>query len=131
MFLEYNSLGIDPRFKIFLFRMTESSDSAADIVYSFSYKQDYGWLVRVYIDHQFPCKSDMKILERFSHKQRCDFAKYIMKNFKDEKYLSLTENDLINSFARYLSTIFKRGIQIYWIKCPIDTVVIITSLDTE
>ena len=100
-----------------------------DFVYSFSYKLDFGWEVQVNVDHIFHQETDLMILNRFPLKQRKTFANYVMQRYREEKFTALSTEDLINPFAKCLDTLFENGTQIYWIKCPNNTVLIFFGLD--
>ena len=99
--------------------------------YGFSYELDFGWEVQVNVDHLFERKKDLEILGRFPIKQRKAFANHVMERYKEEKYRNIKQKDLINPFALSLTTIFRHGIQIYWIKCPNNTVLIFSGLEPD
>ena len=109
----------------------EGSNALDDILYEFRFEIGYGWPVKVSIDHPFEKKADLEIFKRYSFKQQRKFANFIFEHFKAEKFHLLEKRDLINPFAKQLSRIFTEGIEIYWIRCPRNTVLIIMGTDKE
>ena len=97
--------------------------------YNFSYKLDFGWEVQVNVDHLFNRESDLTTLSKFPLKQRKKFANHVMQSYREEKFTVLKAEDLINPFAKCIDTLLGNGIQIYWIKCPNNTVLIFFGLD--
>ena len=114
----------------FYFRM-ENLGIPNDIFYEFKFTIGYGWPVKVSINHPFEKKSDLKIFKKYSFRQQKKFANFIFEHFKAEKFHLLEKRDLINPFAKQLSQIFSDGIEVYWIRCPRNTVLIIMGMDED
>ena len=101
-------------------------------VYDYTFEMDYGKQIKVVIDHPFDEISDLESISRFPHVQRRQFAKHILATYPTaEKYQCLETTDILNPFARKLTRIFAKGLQIYWTKRPRDILLIITENDSS
>ena len=100
-----------------------------DFIYDYQFALDFGWKVKVTIDYQFKDLSDLETISRFPHGQRRKFARHILDKYSAETFHPLTSADIINPFAARVARLFNNELQVYWMRRPTDTALIITGLD--
>ena len=96
--------------------------------YSYNFEHDFGWHIQVNVDYTFQSLSDLERISHFPHGQRRVFALNIIQKYAPGVYHTLPNSDICNSFARRLVDLFKTPLQIYWVRRPRDTVLIISGL---
>ena len=107
--------------------MDDFIESWSKFTYDYEFEVDYGCKVKVTIDHPFDNQMSMDCLSRFPLRQRSAFAKKILQNYKAETYCSVSDKEIKNPFAQELEKLFQSGLEIYWMKRPTDTLLIVSA----
>ena len=95
-------------------------------IYEYDFKLDFGWDVKVVVDYPSNAQAIATDLKRLSNKTRRDFAESILENVDAEMYHTIKVRGCRNSFVRILGKLFQTDIQVYWMRCPTNTVVILS-----
>ena len=105
------------------------SKNLDEFIYEYKFTKDFGWTVKVTIDYQFKDLTDLETISRFPHGQRRKFARHLLEKYSAETFHPLANADIFNPFATRLAQLFNNELQVYWMRRPTDTVLIITGLD--
>ena len=97
-------------------------------VYTYNFECEFGWPIQVNVDYTFQSISDMERISHYPHGQRRVFALKIIQEYAPGVYHTLPDSDICNSFARRLVDLFKSPLQVYWVRRPRDSVLIISGL---
>ena len=109
--------------------MNEWQKDWSKFIFEYECSISYGWSVKVVVDIPFDHESELRPLGGFPVKQKKMFAEYVLDNFETEKYHILQDKDFMNPFAKYVKSLFKSGVQIYWMKRPRDSILIISDCE--
>ena len=100
-----------------------------EFIYEYRFRLDFGWSVKVTIDFPFKDQADLETISQFPHGQRRKFARHILDKYAAESFHPLTDADIFNPFGVRLAQLFNNELQVYWMRRPTDTVLIITGSD--